>query len=338
MESVAPYAIRYESEDKQELTLKPKTEPKTFRQIDEAAQILRDGGLVALPSETVYGLGARADNEAAVARIFAVKNRPAINPLISHVENLQMAQDYVEFEPLALDLAQAFWPGALTLVLPKRTDVIAPNVSAGLDTLAIRAPAHPVFHAVIAALGVPIAAPSANTSGKLSPTTAEHVRADIGDKIDAILDGGPTEFGLESTVVLVENGEVTLLRHGAIPAPAIEAAIGKPVLELTKSDAPKSPGQLLRHYAPRTPIVLNARADDARSVDFWLGFGDQSEYDLSPTGDLREAAHNLFARLAKLDAIASNGAVIYIAPIPHHGIGVAINDRLERAAQSVERK
>ncbi len=311
------------------------TKQETSRQIEEAVAILRAGGIVALPSETVYGLAASALNEEAVAKIFTAKGRPSFNPLICHMSGIEMARDYVKFNDRAEALAQAFWPGALTLVLPKISADIAPNVSAGLETLAVRTPAHPTFHEVIAKLGTPIAAPSANLSGRLSPTRAEHVERDLQSRVNLIVDGGATEHGLESTVVLVDETQVVLLRHGAIPKSAIEACLGEDISEATQDDAsPKSPGQLLKHYAPRTRIVLNASPKDAGTRDFWVGFGDGTAYDLSPSGDLREAARVLFDRLSQLDEIADDDSVIYVAPIPNEGIGAAINDRLQRAAQS----
>lgn len=309
----------------------------TQRQMSEAVAILRAGGVVALPSETVYGLGARADNEQAVARIFELKGRPNFNPLISHCADLAMAQDYADFSPLALELAREFWPGALTLVLKRKSDAIAPNVSAGLDTLALRVPAHPIFHEVIHKLGVPIAAPSANVSGKLSPTQAHHVKRDFGDKLDLIVDGGATEYGLESTIIMVDGSDAKILRHGAIAREDIEAKLGISISEDTHAEKPISPGQLLRHYAPKARLVLNATRKDAQGDALWLGFGDKSAFDLSPEKNLDEAAHNLFSYLSQLDEMAGAETVIYVAPIPNAGIGIAINDRLARAQKSKEK-
>ncbi len=309
--------------------------PITPRHIFEAVEILREGGIVAFPTETVYGLGARADDEAAVAKIFCAKGRPNFNPLIAHMADIEMARNYVDFHPLALKIATHFWPGALSLVLPLRSENIAGNVTAGLETLAIRVPAHPVFRELIAGLKLPISAPSANLSGRLSPTTAQAVAHDLHDKVDLILDAGTTQYGLESTIIEVNGDEVTLLRHGAIPQEEIEEFLGFSIQSYIQSNTPKSPGQLLKHYAPRTKIVLNSKADMANAGDFWVGFGDQSEYDLSPKRDLAEAAHRLFETLFLLDQKASLDSTIYIAPIPNIGIGVAINDRLERASSSV---
>ena len=300
----------------------------TSRQIETAANLLRIGGVVALPTETVYGLAARADSDAAVAKIFAAKNRPSINPLICHVSNMEMASDLVNFDKTALKLADAFWPGALTLVLPKNGETVANAVSAGLDTLAVRMPAHKGMRAIIEAVGAPLAAPSANRSGRMSPTRASHVERDMKDAIDLIVDGGSTEFGLESTVLSVRDEEVTILRHGAIAREEIEAVLGIAINEITTAKIPQSPGQLLRHYAPKTPLILNSLKGETL-----LGFGTGGMMDLSPDGNLKEAASNLFSMLEKLDQIGARE--IHIAPIPNEGVGVAINDRLTRAAASV---
>ena len=302
----------------------------TSRQIEDAAKILRDGGVVALPTETVYGLAARADDADAVAKIFAAKSRPAINPLICHVASLQMAKKLVEFSPMAERLADVFWPGALTLVLPKNGKKVAVAVSAGLDTLAVRLPAHTGMRAIIEAVGAPLAAPSANRSGRMSPTRAEHVSRDMDGLIDMIIDGGPTQFGLESTVLSVRDNLVTLLRHGAIAREEIEAVLGFEISTVTTSKTPQSPGQLLRHYAPKTTLVLNSTNGEVR-----LGFGTSGNLDLSPSRDLLEAATNLFAMLEELDHLGASE--IHIAPIPSQGVGVAINDRLTRAAASVSK-
>lgn len=300
----------------------------TSRQIETAANLLRVGGVVALPTETVYGLAARADSVEGVAKIFAAKNRPAINPLICHVSNMEMASNLVNFDKTALKLADAFWPGALTLVLPKNGETVADAVSAGLDTLAVRMPSHEGMRAIIEAVGAPLAAPSANRSGRMSPTRASHVERDMKDEIDLIIDGGPTEFGLESTVLSVRDGEVTILRHGAIAREEIEDFLGIPINEITTAKTPQSPGQLLRHYAPKTPLVLNSLKGEAQ-----LGFGTGGTMDLSPRCDLKEAASHLFSMLEELDQLGADE--IHIAPIPNYGLGVAINDRLTRAAASV---
>jgi L-threonylcarbamoyladenylate synthase len=310
--------------------------PATPDAVAAAAECLRAGGLVAMPTETVYGLAADATSDAAVAGIFAAKGRPAFNPLIAHVLGIEAARELAIFGPDAERLARAFWPGPLTLVLPV---VAACRVSllarAGLDTLALRAPAHPVARRLIEAAGVPLAAPSANRSGRVSPTTAAHVLTDLDGRIDWILDGGPSRHGLESTIVAC-LGAPTLLRPGAIPREAIEAALGRPLgSSAPPGKGPNAPGQLESHYAPRAFIRLDAaRAEpDEAALDFagaLAGATALVRLDLSPSGDLVEAAANLFAHLRALDA--SGAKTIAAAPIPHRGLGAAINDRLRRAA------
>jgi L-threonylcarbamoyladenylate synthase len=310
--------------------------PASPETIAAAAACLRAGGLVATPTETVYGLAANATSDAAVAAIFAAKGRPAFNPLIAHVLDIEQARRHAMFGQDAERLAQAFWPGPLTLVLPVvpacRVSLLA---RAGLDSLAIRAPAHPVARALIEAAGVPLAAPSANRSGRVSPTTAAHVLADLDGRIDWILDGGPSRHGLESTIVAC-LGAPALLRPGAIPREAIEAALGRPLgSSATSGKEPNAPGQLESHYAPRALIRLDAvRAEpDEAALDFagaLAGGEAMARLDLSPSGDLVEAASNLFAHLRALDA--SGAKTIAAAPIPQRGLGAAINDRLRRAA------
>jgi L-threonylcarbamoyladenylate synthase len=305
--------------------------------IAEAAQALRAGGLVAAPTETVYGLAADATSDQAVAAIYAAKERPAINPLIAHVLDLKAAREHAVFGLDAEKLARAFWPGPLTLVLP-----IAPTcrvsllARAGLDTVALRAPSDETARALIEAAGVPLAAPSANRSGGVSPTTAAHVVADLDGRIDWILDGGPCRYGLESTIIEAVGDRIALLRPGAIAREAIEAALGSPV-ELGQGSRarPNAPGQLASHYAPNAKLRLGAAdvlADEA-ALDFGgklLRSGARARLDLSPSGDLVEAAANLFSHLRALDA--GRAARIAVAPIPSHGLGAAINDRLRRAA------
>ncbi len=295
--------------------------------IADAARILQEGGLVAFPTETVYGLGADATNGMAVARIFAAKGRPQFNPLIVHLASAEEAHHHAIFPPAAVALAKAFWPGALTLVLPRReVSDIALLVSAGLDTLALRVPAHPMAMALLRATGRPVAAPSANVSGRVSATTAAHVAEGLGGKVDCILDGGPTPLGIESTVIGFDSGRPVLLRPGAITREEIEAVAG-PLGAPT--DAIQSPGQLASHYAPRARLRLNALTHEKNEV--LLGFGNVSAatLNLSPHGDMKEAAANLFAMLRELDAKASR---IAVSPIPTAGLGEAINDRLARAA------
>jgi len=305
--------------------------------IADAAAALRAGGLVAVPTETVYGLAADATSDQAVAAIYAAKERPAINPLIAHVLSLERAREHAAFAPEAEKLARAFWPGPLTLVMP-----VAPGcrisllARAGLDTVALRSPSHETARALIEAAGVPLAAPSANRSGRVSPTTAAHVVADLDGRIDWILDGGSCRYGVESTIIQVAGGRMALLRPGAIAREAIESALGSPI-ELGDGSQvkPNAPGQLTSHYAPNAELRLGAagvRADEA-ALDF-AGLLEQSaagaRLDLSPSGDLVEAASHLFSYLRALDA--GGAARIAVAPIPDHGLGAAINDRLRRAA------
>ena len=300
--------------------------------IAEAARILRAGGLVAFPTETVYGLGADATNGTAVARIFEAKGRPRFNPLIAHVESLDAARDLVQFNGEALALAEKFWPGPLTLVLPKRPSAacrISELVTAGLDTLAVRVPAHPAARQLLAAAGVPIAAPSANISGRVSPTCARHVEEDLGSAVDMILDGGATQAGLESTIVAFSPAP-TLLRPGGQPREDIEAALGCPLQDYAQAGV-LSPGQLASHYAPHARLRLDAQA--CEPGELLLAFGPlapEGALNLSPAGDLREAAANLFAYLRELDA--RGPSQIAVMPIPRFGLGEAIADRLRRAS------
>ena len=297
--------------------------------LGQAAAILRDGGLAAFPTETVYGLGGDARRDQAVAKIFAAKGRPAFNPLIVHVPDFTIAQRYGVFSAEAVRLAAAFWPGALTLVLPLRDGAgISPLVTAGLDTLAIRVPDHPVGQGVLRAFAGPIAAPSANPSGRVSPTTTQHVIDGLGDRIDAVVDGGSCGVGLESTIVACLDAPV-LLRAGGIPVEAIEACLGHKLLSHEDAEKPLAPGQLQSHYAPEGTVRLNA--DSPEPGETYVGFGPrEADLNLSPAGDLIEAAANLFAVLHQLDAMGAER--IAVAPIPDHGLGRAINDRLRRAA------
>ena len=309
------------------IALQTRTAPADAKGIAEAARLLKSGALVAFPTETVYGLGADATNGEAVAAIFAAKGRPLFNPLIVHVTDLEEARRYVELSPRAQALAQKFWPGALTLVLPRRKDSpLSLLVSAGLDSVALRAPSHPAAIAFLKAAGVPVAGPSANRSGQVTATTAQHVADSLGDKVDFILDAGSTTLGIESTVIGFDGDRPLLLRPGAIPREEIEDLIGP-------LGAPgnliQSPGQLASHYAPRASLRLNA--GEIESGEVLLGFGDApgAKLNLSPRGELREAAANLFAMLRELDKTAAH---IAVSPIPDTGIGEAINDRLRRAA------
>ena len=295
----------------------------------EATDILRAGGLVSFPTETVYGLGADARDNVAVAKIYAAKGRPSFNPLIVHLADVSAVSQYVQMNDAAKRLADAFWPGALTLVLPVvPVGTISMLVTAGLGTLAVRVPDHPVATAVLAAFGGPVAAPSANPSGRISPTTAAHVLAGLDGRIDAVVDGGPCGVGVESTIVSCA-GAPTLLRAGGIPIEALEACLGAPLLRDEDPDAPVSPGQLASHYAPNGLMRLNASY--AEPHETLLGFGGvNADLNLSPSGDLTEAAANLFGMLHQLDALGAK--YIAVSPIPAHGLGQAINDRLRRAA------
>ena len=305
--------------------------------ISAAVATLETGGLVGMPTETVYGLAADATNGRAVAAIFTAKARPRFNPLIIHVISISMAQDLATFAPDALRLAKAFWPGPLTLVLPKRQpSPVADLAVAGLDTVAVRVPVHPVARGLMGAFGRPIAAPSANRSGHVSPTTAGHVADDLRDQVAVILDAGPTGIGLESTIVGFAGTEPTLLRSGGLPRQDIEALLGRPLASPSMGTGPVAPGMLASHYAPAARLRLDAT--EVRQGEALLAFGPDLPRDtgeaiavvnLSPDGDLAEAAARLFAALRELDSKAER---IAVAPIPDHGLGEAINDRLRRAA------
>ncbi len=294
--------------------------------IDAAATLIRRGGCVAFPTETVYGLGADATSDTAVAGIYAAKARPSFNPLIVHVPDADAAQAYVTWSDQAEALAQAFWPGPLTLVLPlKPSAKISQLATAGLSTLAIRCPAHPVAQALLKAADRPVAAPSANPSGKISATQADHVLAGLSGAIDAVLDGGASDVGVESTIIGLADTP-RLLRPGGLDQIEIEAVLGQPLAPPTQDVT--APGQLASHYAPSAALRLNAT--QAAPDELLLGFGAiAGGRSLSSTADLKEAAANLFALLHWADA---QGRPIAVAPIPDTGLGVAINDRLRRAA------
>src|SRR5688572_19456851 len=309
--------------------------------MERALALLDAGEIVAIPTETVYGLAGDATNGKAVARIFEAKGRPRFNPLIAHVSGIVMASEFAHFDPLSERLAQAFWPGPLTLVLPlAKGAAIHPLVTAGLDTIALRMPQG--FGAeLIARFGRPLAAPSANSSGRITSTSAEAVEADLGNRIPLIVDGGPTEFGLESTIVKVEGGTLRLLRPGGIAAEVIEAAAGRPLLRGASAGVEaasiESPGMLASHYAPGAAVRVGATS--VLPDETLLAFGKQraegsgqaiATLNLSPSGDLREAAANLFAYLQRLDR--SGAKTIAVEPVPDTGLGEAINDRLSRAA------
>jgi len=306
-------------------TVTPSTET-----IARAADMLRAGKLVAMPTETVYGLAANAADADAVARIYAAKGRPQFNPLIAHIADLEMAQREGVFSDDALTLAETFWPGPLTLVVgavPSGT--VCDLARSGLDSIAIRMPAHPVAQALLAEFGAPLVAPSANPSGQISPTQASHVAQDMATKVDLILDGGASAAGLESTIIDARGAAPALLRPGSLAAEAIEAVwpgLQRPDLNPA---APQSPGQLLRHYAPNAKLRLNVETPETGEA--YLAFGARNgTLNLSPSGELTEAAANLFSMLRQLDAAHTR---IAVAPIPQEGLGEAINDRLTRAAK-----
>jgi len=297
--------------------------------ITAAMELLCSGQIVAIPTETVYGLAADASNADAVAKIYAAKGRPDFNPLIVHVADQSAAENLANFSPMAHKLAQAFWPGPLTLVLPLRPDAdIAGAVTAGLPTIALRCPAHPVMQALLKKTGLNIAAPSANKSGGISPTRAEHVLAGLGGAVPMILDGGPCSAGLESTIVAVRDNGWQILRPGPVTAADIERVLGTSPLAVSGDDI-EAPGQLASHYAPSKVVRLNAIQPEPG--EWHIGFGAiEGNDNLSASGDLAQAAANLFDALHRADASAALS--ISVAPIPHEGIGVAINDRLQRAS------
>lgn len=305
--------------------------PPTQDGIAKAAALLRAGGLVAMPTETVYGLAADARQDRAVAAIYAAKNRPSFNPLIVHLPDLAAVARHAVLTDAAARLASAFWPGPLTLVLPLRAESgLSPLVTAGLNTVAIRLPAHPVARALLAAFDGPLAAPSANPSGRVSPTRADHVLAGLSGRIAAVLDGGPCAVGVESTILALD-GPPALLRPGGVPVEAIEAVLGAPLALPGDPVTPKAPGQLASHYAPEAGVRLNAVT--AYPGEVLVGFGPvQGDLTLSASGDLLEAAANLFHLLRRADDLAGPGGAIAFAPIPETGLGRAINDRLRRAA------
>ncbi|WP_310534844.1 L-threonylcarbamoyladenylate synthase [Novosphingobium sp.] len=295
-----------------------------------AADCLRSGGLVAVPTETVYGLAARADSESAVASIYRAKGRPDFNPLIVHVPSLEAADQFAVFDARARKLAEAFWPGPLTLVLPLREGTgITPAVTAGLPTIALRCPAHPAMRALLEISGLPLAAPSANRSGGVSPTTAEHVAASLGSRVDMVLDGGACKAGIESTIVAPRDFGWSILRPGPINEAEISAVIGPAGDGMTSTGKIEAPGQLASHYAPGKPVRLGAT--QARDDEYLIGFGTVAGHtNLSEAGDLAEAAARLYACLHL--AATDTRPRVAVAPVPEEGIGAAINDRLRRAA------
>ena len=316
--------------------------PANDAAVASAAQCLKQGGLVAFPTETVYGLGADATNAGAIARLYEAKGRPLFNPLIATVGDIAAAITIARFDATATRLAETFWPGPLTLVLPKTDDCpVADLATAGLDTIAVRVPAHPVARAILRAFSGPVVAPSANLSGHVSPTTAAHVQSDLSGRIDLIIDGGAVMVGVESTIVGCFDTPM-LLRPGGLPREEIERALGRPLARLpeeagTETGQPLAPGMLASHYAPRTPVRLNARRIDAGEALLAFGPGTvggveaaSAVMNLSTRGDLAEAAANLFGYLRALDARGAR--TIAVMPVPPLGLGEAINDRLRRAA------
>jgi L-threonylcarbamoyladenylate synthase len=322
--------------------LKTRILPAGEAAMTAAARCLAQGGLVGFPTETVYGLGADATNPAAVARLYQAKGRPSFNPLIAHVGDLAAARNIAHFDAQGVLLAEAFWPGPLTLVLPRTSDcAVADLATAGLDTIAIRVPAHPVARDLLKRFGRPVVAPSANLSGHVSPTNAAHVQSDLEGRIDLIVDGGPVAVGVESTIVGCFDTAI-LLRPGGLPRGDIERVLGRP-LARPPEDAdrdtahPLAPGMLASHYAPRTPVRLEAAHLEAGEALLAFGPGAVPGADravatlnLSTQGDVAEAAANLFGYLRALDLAGAR--TIAVTPIPHHGLGEAINDRLRRAA------
>jgi L-threonylcarbamoyladenylate synthase len=299
--------------------------------LTQACQLLEQGDVVAMPTETVYGLAADAYQEAAIARIYQVKNRPQFNPLIIHYPSAQEAVTDVDFTQQAERLAAESWPGPLTLILPRRaSSKIALLASAGLDSLAIRIPAHPVTQQLLQQYGRPLAAPSANLSNTISPTSAADVEQSLGDRIPLILDGGPCLIGVESTILDLTDASPTLLRPGGITIEQLEAVLKQPVSFPSPSFAVKAPGMLKRHYAPSLPLRLNALEPQTGEVYLSFGSSHHGPYSLSESGDLSEAAANLFRLMRFVDQ--ENYSGIAVAPIPSHGLGLAINDRLNRAA------
>ncbi|UPK06166.1 L-threonylcarbamoyladenylate synthase [Bradyrhizobium sp. 170] len=322
--------------------LKTQILPAGEAAVAAAARILAEGGLVAFPTETVYGLGADATNPAAIAHLYQAKGRPAFNPLIAHVGDIAAARQIARFDAPAIALAEAFWPGPLTLVLPKTENcAVADLATAGLDTVAIRIPAHPVARDILRAFGGPVVAPSANLSGHVSPTMAAHVQSDLAGRIDLIVDGGAVEVGVESTIVGCFDAPM-LLRPGGLPRAEIERVLGRPLRQAladaeSDSGQPLAPGMLASHYAPRARVRLNAQVLEPDEALLAFGLGAISGIDaastvmnLSERGDLDEAATNLFGHLRALDG--KGVRTIAVMPIPNEGLGEAINDRLRRAA------
>lgn len=307
----------------------------TPENLSRAAHTIRSGGLVAFPTDTVYGLGANVYLPDAVAGIFAAKERPLFDPLISHIADVDFLPEYAVTDSRVMDLARRFWPGPLTFVLKRKdADHRLDMVCSGLPNLAVRMPNHPLALKLIKAAGVPIAAPSANRFKTVSPTTAQHVADSLGSKVDMILDGGPCAIGVETTIVDLTGRNMVILRAGGLPKEELEAFTGEKVyLSDGNPDKPSAPGQLLKHYAPRLPLRINVDEKDVRPGEFFIGFGNirSARLNLSPRADLREAAANLFAYMREAEK-HSEFTGIAISPIPENGLGLAINDRIRRAS------
>ena len=309
--------------------------PGTPGNIGKAADIIRNGGLVAFPTDTVYGLGANVYLPSAVAGIFAAKERPLFDPLISHIADIDFLPEYAQTDQRVMDLARHFWPGPLTFVLKRKDeDHRLDLVCSGLPNIAVRMPNHPLALALIRTAGVPIAAPSANRFKTVSPTSAQHVKDSLGDRVAMILDGGPCRIGVETTILDLTTKEMVILRAGGLPKEAIEAYTGeKVILSQGTPDKPSAPGQLLKHYAPRLPMRINVAEEDVRADEFFIGFGPvkKARLNLSPAGDLQEAAANLFAFMREAEK-HNEFKGIAMSPIPQNGLGLAINDRIRRAS------
>ncbi len=307
----------------------------TAENIARAAETIKQGGLVSFPTDTVYGLGANVYNAQAVANIFKAKERPLFDPLISHIADIDFLSEYAITDDRAIALAKHFWPGPLTFVLKRKDNNPAIDLAcAGLNSIAVRMPNHPVALELIRQSGVPIVAPSANRFKTISPTTAQHVQDSLGDRVDMILDGGACRIGVETTIIDLTGKHIVILRAGGMAREELEAFTGEKIyLSHDNPDLPKAPGQLLKHYAPRMPMRINVEANDVKADEFFIGFGDVTgaQLNLSPSGDLCEAAANLFAFMREAET-HSEYKGIAMSPIPENGLGLAINDRIRRAS------
>ena len=307
----------------------------TAENIARAAETIKQGGLVSFPTDTVYGLGANVYNAQAVANIFKAKERPLFDPLISHIADIDFLSEYAITDDRAIALAKHFWPGPLTFVLKRKDNNPAIDLAcAGLNSIAVRMPNHPVALELIRQSGVPIVAPSANRFKTISPTTAQHVQDSLGNRVDMILDGGACRIGVETTIIDLTGKHIVILRAGGMAREELEAFTGEKIyLSHDNPDLPKAPGQLLKHYAPRMPMRINVEADDVKADEFFIGFGNVkgAQLNLSPSGDLCEAAANLFAFMREAET-HSEYKGIAMSPIPENGLGLAINDRIRRAS------